>query len=204
MPGFRIDNSAGDDNSLDLGDKDIKRSHRWRINKFGPVTDQNDLLFAKSLTMPNIGFEEYQIMGASVAYKIATKPNFEDLVIAFYDVDGLEPKVREWQAKVWSPKEGIGVCDDYKDQVEVYLTDGSGSPVDDSWKFINAWPKVINHGELIYDSSDFKLITITISYDWIEYFPIGSLARAASSVGNTVAQAAQNAANAVNNAFTSF
>lgn len=207
MPGFRIQDAAGDEKSVDLGSKDIKRAHRWRITQFGPVTDQNDLLFAKSVTMPNIGFDEYEILGASIAYKVATKPKFDDLIIAFYDVEQLEPKIRIWQSKVWSPTDGIGLAADYKDKVELYLTDGEGNPVDAAWSFINAWPKSINHGELLYDSSDFKLVTVTISYDWIEYPPIGAAfrtARSISNVGKTASQLVENAAQSALNGIRSF
>jgi hypothetical protein len=181
MPGFKIGDkdgggNPGDANSADskLLGKDVKRSHRWRIVKLGtidnnPILSQDELLFAKSVTMPNIGFEEHYVLGGSIAYKFATRPEFGDLVLAFYDLDGIEPKIRRWQELVWRPAQGVGVANEYKDEVILYLTDGFGEPVDDAWKFINAWPKIINHGELVYDSSDFKLITMTISYDWIEY-----------------------------------
>jgi hypothetical protein len=170
MPGFRIAEAAGSDYELDLPeDKDIKRAHRWRINKLGPTLEQNDLLFAKSVTMPTISFIMEEVVGGSISYKFAKRPEFGDLEIAFYDVEGLEPKIRKWHESVWSPKTSIGKADDYVDEVELFLTDGYGDPLDNSWKFINAWPKTINHGELLYDVSDFKLITVTIAYSWIEY-----------------------------------
>jgi len=182
MPGFKI---IGDEtNSLSIAKKDVKRAHRWRIEKFGRTSDGSgllsvdELLLAKSVTMPTFGFEEQRVFGGSIPYKFATAPSFGDLVIAFYDLIGLEPKIRKWQEMVWKPEQGIGMPDDYKDEVIIYLTNGEGDPVDDAWAFVNAWPKVINHGELTYDSSDFKLLTVTISYDFIEFRAPGQAAGA--------------------------
>jgi hypothetical protein len=186
MPGFQID-QADDGQSLKI-DKDIKRAHRWRIVKFGPTLETNQMLFAKSVTMPDIGFEEANVLGSSIAYKFAVKPEFGDVVVAFYDVEALEPKIREWQSKVWSAKNGIGKADDYKDLVELYLTDGTGEPVDNSWAFVNAWPKIVNHGELLYDSSEFKLVTVTISYDWIEYPPVAAINKAGKEISRAVSE----------------
>lgn len=173
MPGFRIDTNPSDFKSLKF-DKDVKRAHRWRILKFGsirgePILTADNLLFAKSVTMPTFSFEEKEVLGGSISYKFATKPQFSDLEISFYDLEGLEPKIRKWYSLVWTKEKGIGMPNDYKDEVIIYLTDGKGNVVDDPWVFKNAWPKTINHGALTYDSSDFKLITITVSYDWIEY-----------------------------------
>jgi hypothetical protein len=180
MPGFIIEGSEKESVKIN---KDIKRAHRWRIFKFGPAgaIGTDDLLFAKSVTMPTIAFEEHNVLGGSIPYKFATRPAFGDLVVAFYDLIGLEPKVRSWQNKVWDPQKGIGMANDYKDTVILYLTDGKGEQSDNAWKFINAWPKVINHGELLYDSSEFKLLTVTISYDWIEYPNTGDIAVASTA-----------------------
>jgi hypothetical protein len=200
MPGFNIVGS--EDNSLGVG-KDVKRAHRWRISSFGPVgLSQDDMLVAKSVTMPNIAFAEQEVLGASIAYKFATRPEFGDLVIAFYDLEGLEPKIRSWQAKMWSQEGGIRPSDDYKDKVTLFLTDGAGTPVDSSWDFINAWPKGINHGELLYDSSEFKLITVTITYDWIEYSPIGAAAADGRTVSDAVGNATRNTLAALRSALS--
>ena len=85
------------------------------------------------------------------------------------------------------------MANDYKDEVIIYLTNGKGEVVDDAWVFKNAWPKTINHGALTYDSSDFKLITVTISYDWIDYT---SGAAVAGSIG--AAEAATQSISALN------
>jgi len=190
MPGFSISGNEGD--SLPLPNPDVKRAHRWRIEKFGavdgnPLLSVSELLLAKSVTMPTFGFEEQNILGGSIPYKFATRPSFSDLVVAFYDLIGLEPKIRKWYQKIWSAGTGIGQADNYKDEVILYLTDGTGAAVDDAWAFVNAWPKVINHGELTYEVSDFKLLTVTISYDFIEFRPPGAAA---------AAEATQMAANA--------
>jgi hypothetical protein len=116
-----------------------------------------------------MGFTDTRVLGGSIPYKFATQPEFSDLIVAFYDLIGLEPKIREWYGKVWSPDKGIGLGSDYKDEVILSIVDEIGETLDDPWKFMNAWPKVINHGELLYDSSEFKLITVTISYDYILY-----------------------------------
>lgn len=165
MPGFNI-TGTGDGPSATA---EIKRAHRWLIEKFGSTLVRNDLIFAKSVTMPSIGFADAKVLGGSISYKFATQPEFGDLTVAFYDLKGLEPRIRQWQGKVWSPATGIGQANEYKDEVILALVDGKGETVDDPWHFINAWPKIINHGELLYDSSEFKLLTVVVSYDYILY-----------------------------------
>lgn len=172
MPGFAITEGQGGPSAT----KNIKRAHRWVIEKFGPTLERDDLLFAKSVQMPSIGFTESKVLGGSISYKFATQPEFGDVTVAFYDLYGLEPRVREWSSLVWSSDKGVGVADEYKDDVILYMTDNRGEAVDDAWDFVNAWPKVVNHGELLYDSSQFKLLTVVVTYDYIDFRPAGSAA----------------------------
>ena len=118
---------------------------------------------------------------------------------------GLQLKGSLWgrDEDVWAVAIGqIYPSDEYKDKVTLFLTDGAGHPVDSSWDFINAWPKGINHGELLYDSSEFKLITVTITYDWIEYSPIGAAAAAGRTVSDAVGNVTRNTLAALRSALS--
>lgn len=149
------------------------RAHRWIIQKLGNtfVGDATKLLFvAQSFTPPNRTIEPREIQGGQLVYKFAEKVNWDDVVVSFYDVRDMLPKLEEWHDTVYTNEDGIKVHSSgggYKQESIFTLLSGQGIPVREH-KLHGSWPKRIEHAEMSYTSSELKLVTVTIAYDWSE------------------------------------
>lgn len=164
MPGFNIQGM----NPLGIKhNTEFHRNHRWTILNLGvPGAQPEERLYAKSIQLPSLVLDEENIQsGAAVLYKIAKKAKWQDITVKFYDVYGLYEHFRKWQDRIWNPNQGIGLAANYKSLVEFALTDGMGEEKQ-IYTAYGAYPKSVTHGELSYDNSDIKLLTVTYSYDF--------------------------------------
>lgn len=172
MPGFNI--GGGDsvfDPSITSGSAgDVHRSHRWRIEQLGGLIsgDSKMLLYAKTLQLPGYTIDEEIVPGGATKYKFAKMTNWEDVALSFYDIHGILGALFVWQFKVFDSAGGIGLANDYKQTSIFRLTDGLGNNAD-GYILIGSWPKSISHSPLSYESSDLKVINMTLSYDFAEY-----------------------------------
>lgn len=168
MPGFKIGgNGDGISNFAEF-----HRQHRWKIESLGLPSGtgtpaQNKLaLFAQTLQLPSIDFEEEKIKtGTSIVYSVVKKAKWKPVTVKFYDTYGLFKVFDEWREKMWTEKEGIKAPSVYKGNPKFVLTDGKGV-VKQSYELIGAYPKHVNHGDLSYASSEVKLLVVTFSYDY--------------------------------------
>lgn len=171
MPGFNIGGSGeGPPNTVET-----LRQHRWRILTLGPVgaRESSRLVIAQSLQLPNVNIEEQVIQGALIAYKFAKTVKWDDATVTFYDTFGLLRELETWRDEVYTDAAGIQSHSDYKQDSEFELLRADGE-VDVRIRLKNSWPKNIAHGPLSYGSSDIKIITLTLSYDYAERtFPSG-------------------------------
>jgi hypothetical protein len=171
MPGFSIEGFAVADGAP-RNTAELHREHRWRIDSVGiPPTvaiEPPGKFFAKSVQLPSLVFEEEKLKtGSSIDYKIAKLAGWQDFTIKFYDVYGLYRTYQAWQEAIWTPEEGIKAPSDYKGQPIISLTDASGEAVQ-TYTAFGAYPKSITHGDLSYESSNIKLLTVTYSYDYAQ------------------------------------
>jgi hypothetical protein len=174
MPGFNIANAGGRDPSAV---EEFHRAHRWAVLTLGEpdgvrgqATTQSGpqkFVFAKSLKLPNLVFDEELIHGGSSPYSIAKVATWQACEVSFYDVFGLYQVFKRWQELIWNPKDGLNVADEYKGQPQFALLDHKGNATF-TFKCIGAWPQNVTHGELNYTSSDIKLLTVTFKYDYAE------------------------------------
>jgi hypothetical protein len=165
MPGFMFEGQSEFSPSHQIGGgKDIHRVHRWRIDSLVGEGVADLKMYAKSIGLPSISMEVESGPGASMDYKFASKANFEDVTVVFYDVDGLYKKLEEMKSKVWTPDKGVGLANDYKAESVFILQ----TPEEEWLKFklINSWVKALSHDNLTYESSDFKTVSVTLAYDW--------------------------------------
>lgn len=168
MPGFNIGGGQSSDPSSTLK-SDAHRAHRWQIESLGELQDSSRVfLYAKTLQLPNFSVEEETYVGASVKYKFAKVVNWEDVTVSFYDVFGLYEQLISWQNMVFTPSEGIKSANEYKKESRFQMTDGRGSPAGPKYILKNSWPKTISHSPLSYESSEIKLLTIVLSYDFAD------------------------------------
>lgn len=165
MPGFNI-GSSGPGPSITA---DVYRAHRWKIVNLGENSvSRYETVYAQSMTWPSVALEEESVMGAAINYKFAKAAVFEDVTVTFYDVLNLFDQLNDWQKKVYNPQDGIGLANDYKKESKFALTTENG---DEAVKATlkNSWPKAITHSQLTYEASELKLVSLVLSYDWVEF-----------------------------------
>jgi hypothetical protein len=174
MPGFNIGGgtSLWQKSSTLRTTGDVHRAHRWAILDLLGLfsTTDNTTVYAKECTLPEFGLEEEQMDGASVKYKIATGATFNDVTVVFYDVYKLFNKLKEAHRAAWTPETGLSPANNYMGQVRYGQRDGRGA-FTDIYTLRNAWIKRIAHSNLTYESSDIKVITLTIAYTWADHEP---------------------------------
>jgi hypothetical protein len=183
MPGFAIGGGSGLSNTARF-----HREHRWEIITLGIPSGASGVgrpnlrtitrssaggggdptkLYAKSIQLPALSFENEEVQGASHTYKFAKKAAWDDLTITFYDTFGLYKSLKTWQDMIWTPEDGIGVADKYKGNPIFGLTDEQGSLVQ-RYQLVGAYPRKISHGDLSYTNSDIKLLSVVFTYDWAQ------------------------------------
>lgn len=170
MPGFNIGGGAGGVSEPN-SQVEILRSHRWQIVTLGTPdirVNRATLLYAKSLSLPGFTVEEEVVNGASLKYKFAKMVNWEDVSIEFYDVVGVFDDLKQWQDKVWTPATGIQPANSYKFRASFALTDGAGNN-ETEFTLHGAWPKQLSHSPLSYESSELKLVSLVLSYDFVTF-----------------------------------
>ena len=174
MPGFRISQKELPDRAIDHK-AEFLRQHRWLISDLGfPDSLSGDragknrlALYAKSIELPAVDFEELNIKGLSLDYKIAKKAKFDAVTIKLYDIYGLHKIFDEWQEKIWTPSEGIKPADEYKGEAVFNLLDGDGNNLR-KYRLKGAYPKRVYHDPLSMSDSEIKLLSVTYSFDWAE------------------------------------
>lgn len=167
MPGFNI-NSSDPAEPSPMPGNDIHRAHRWRIVSLGDVNSRTAFLYAKSLVLPGFTVEEEIVNGAAIKYKFAKMVNWEDVSIEFYDVFGVFESLQKWQDQVYTPDGGIQPAGSYKKTSSFVLTDGSGKDIR-PFTLHGSWPKQLSHSPLSYESSELKLVSLVLSYDFVTF-----------------------------------
>ena len=177
MPGFIIGGQPGGEGAREPANTvETLRAHRWKIvnlndeisgDVFGPD------IIAESLQLPNVDIEVQEVKGALITYKFAKSVRWDDVTVTFYDTAKLLPRlIEEWRDKVYTNEKGIRPHKGYKVDAAFELLDGAGnSQLKVTLK--NSWIRRIMHGPLSYASSDIKIVTLIISYDFAEFEGVG-------------------------------
>ena len=149
---------------------EVQRTNHWEIQITGipgDGTDEMVTLLTSSAAMPQFSVETVELTHVNGKSKVAGAPTLEagDLtVLDAIDVD-MEMRLYNWFCQVYNPKTNqMGWSSVYKKNAKLVLfgPDGSSKRV---WKLEGVWPTTFNPGELNYDGSDKKMLTMTLSYD---------------------------------------
>lgn len=165
MPGFKI-GGAGDGPSSGI---ETLRQHRWLITKLGPIGTEN-LLVARDLVLPEYRIDRQEILGGLIYYKFAKSVKWEDISVTFYDTGKILDELCKWKQLVYDNSSGIkkhSPNGGYKQDCIFELLDGTGSPLN-TITAKNAWPASIAQGQLSYTSTEIKVVTVTLAYDFAE------------------------------------
>lgn len=166
MPGFSIGNNGGGGPSNTV---ETLRENRWIIRQLGPVKPE-EVIYAKELTLPEIRIDRYEVLGGLLYYKFAKSVKWEDAIVTFYDTGKILNELTRWRDLVYTNEEGIkshSPAGGYKKTCEFLLL--GGADINEPINVItleNAWPATISHGRLSYTSSEIKIVTVNIAYDY--------------------------------------
>ena len=134
--------------------------------QIGGMSDDFTLL-TQSCNLPDISTPVVELPFGNSKAKVAGQAEYADGSMSFMDaitID-IENQILAWQSQIYDPKTGkMGWVNDYKRDMTVtqYGPDGT---FERTWKFEGAWPSQVTYGEMSGESSDKKVIQVTISYD---------------------------------------
>lgn len=167
MPGFVINGGGGEPGGGLPNTVDVLMSHRWFIRVLGPVS-RDSLLLARDLNLPTLKIASQDVNGGLITYKFAKGVRWDDVTIVFYDDGSVYDELQRWLDLVYTNETGIGIHTNYKKQSTLDLLDGEGKIVN-TVELMNSWPQVVEQGKLTYTNSEFKVVTLVLSYDWAEF-----------------------------------
>ena len=138
----------------------------WYEVQIGGFGDEISLL-TQSVDLPEISTPVVELPFGNSRAKVAGQADYSDSSITIMDaitVD-VEKKLLDWQKQVYDPKTGkMGWVNEYKRDM-VIVQYGPDGTHERTWKMEGCWPTSISGGSLSGDSSDKKVITISIAYD---------------------------------------
>lgn len=181
MPGFHF----GDGLDRESNTVETVRSHRWVIEKLGPIDEKDGLgggnhhtygaWYAKSFGFPDQSSKIESAQGAGIEYKFAGNTEFSNATVVFYDTiikgdTSTRILLERWCSDVRGGTEegvfnSVGLADVYKDTSVFSMRDGSGSPIF-TITLVNSWPQKISHSELSYVDSEISEVTVELVFDW--------------------------------------
>lgn len=145
---------------------DVQRSNNFEIVING--VGGQDLTFAtESFPLPKVSNAAIELAYMNSKVKVAGQFALEDFELVVKDLidKDVEKIVNDWQKTVGNLETGkIGWAGDYKKSGTVYEYAPNGSFVR-AWKLIGVWPNNVNYGDMDYNNSDKKTISMTLSVD---------------------------------------
>ena len=148
----------------------VKNYEVQRTNHFELILEgfgDEFTLSVESLPLPTISNDPIELSYGNSKVKVAGQAAFEDIELTIKDTIGvdMENKLWQWRKKVYNPvTDKVGWAADYKrnGRIHQYAPDGTFQR---TWRILGVWPTNMNPGEMGYDASDVKNITMTLSVD---------------------------------------
>ena len=144
---------------------EVQRTNNFEVQIDGLSSDIT--LLVQSCPLPTTTNEAIELNYGNSKVKVAGKANFEEIEITVLDAIGVdtEAKLCGWRKQVYDPEtDKIGFAADYKKNGRIYQYAPDGTYIR-TWKIIGAFPTSLNLGELSYENSDKKTISMTLSID---------------------------------------
>ena len=158
---------------LTLGPNHLSNTRTYevqRTNHFEVIIEgmgDDFTLCVESCPLPTISNDPVELAYGNSKVKVAGQATFEDVEIVVKDAIGadMEAKLWAWRTQVYDPEtDKIGWAADYKRNGRIHQFAPDGTHVR-TWRIIGAWPTNMNPGEMNYDGSDKKTISMTIAID---------------------------------------
>ena len=165
--------------TLAKGATAFKRKNRWLFRIDGIADDGVRALPPSKAARPSLTFKEMEVQHLNETVFYPGRPEWKPIQLTLYDIidEGNDKGslVVEWIKKVydaqsgnWQPACGTGNVQipgsGFKKRCLLEMFDGCGNTCE-SWTFENAWPQVIEWGELDMSEAGIVTIDITLRYD---------------------------------------
>ncbi len=151
----------------------FKVKSRWMFNIQGISDDGTSALPPQKSARPSLTFKEMEAQHLNETIFFPSKPEWKPMQLTLYDIalancDNSRAKaVVNWinvvynaNGGTWSPS-----CNgNFKKNCTLTMFDGCGNTVE-TWTFENAWPQVVEWGELDMAEASVVTMDITLRYD---------------------------------------
>jgi len=160
----------GFDFGLDKVETCFKRKFRWLLVIDGISADDgaNALPPLKS-ARPNISFKEMTVKHLVEDIFYPARPEWKPITLVLYDLKTNENAVFEWIKTIydssaindnWNPSGE----NEFKKEARLELYDGCGNVIE-RWIYENAWPQMVEYGDLDMGDSSYLTVEVTLRYD---------------------------------------
>lgn len=125
------------------------------------------VMLQNSVTLPERSNPVVELPFGNSKAKVAGQAEYGDGSLVLMDAIVLdtEREIEKWQNQVYDSQTGkMGWVSDYKRDMIVTQRGPDGTYLR-QWKYEGCWPSNVAYGELSGESSDKKMMTLTISYD---------------------------------------
>lgn len=146
---------------------EVQRTNNFEVQIVDVGGD--DLTFAvTSSGLPNESNDAIELAYGNTKVKVAGAYTVDDITIEVRDFIGadIESIVRNWRRQVFNENTGgVGFADQYKKRGYIYLYSPEGS-ITRTWELEGIWPQSVTWGDLAYDGSDQRRISMNLAVDW--------------------------------------
>jgi hypothetical protein len=144
----------------------IKNKNRFLFFIDDVCDDGTKLLPPQKGARPSLTFKEAECQHLNETIYYPMKPDWKPITLVLWDVKKGENPVFEWFANLYNPQQGTWrpSVPDFKRDAKVKLYDGCGNEIE-TWVFQNAYPQVIEFGELDMGVVDLVTLDLTLRYD---------------------------------------
>lgn len=147
---------------------EVQRTNNFRISFDQSVDPKGFIELACSSTgLPTISNDPIELSHGNSKVKVAGQANVDDISVTvkdFIEAD-VEKILWEWRLKVYNPETGkVGWAKNYKKDATI-VQYGPNGEVLRKWQCSGVWPTSLDLGEMSYDGSDAKAITMNLSVD---------------------------------------
>lgn len=147
---------------------EVQRTNNFRIS-FDQTVDPKGFieLACTSTGLPTISNDPIELSHGNSKIKVAGQANTDDISVSvkdFIEAD-IEKILWDWRLKVYNPETGkVGWAKNYKKDATI-IQYGPNGEVLRKWQCSGVWPTSLDLGEMSYEGSDAKSITMNLSVD---------------------------------------
>nr|DAY17821.1 MAG TPA: Baseplate wedge protein [Caudoviricetes sp.] len=124
-------------------------------------------LLVQNVNLPEESNPPVELPYGNTKAKVPGQTEYSDNSLSIIDAmqADIEQEFVKWRKTVYDPETGkMGWVSEFKRDMTVYQYGPDGTCIR-GWRYEGCWPSQINYGEMTGDSSDKKLIQVTITYD---------------------------------------